>query len=407
MRFNLIIAAALLSLGILPAPARDEKPDKKFLQETIAAAENGDPAAQCALGACFESGAGMLKDLDQAAKWYRRAAAQGDAMAECALASCYERGQGVKKDLAEAAKFYTQAAEQGYTRAQLKLGAFYAEGTGVAKDLAQAYKWYQPAAAKGDETARKALRKLEKSLTSAQLAAAKQPPGRAAFSPAPEASKPALARSAPAPLTNNPLAQVLGVGFFITDDGFLITAAHLVKGTSPLALMTRAGRVTAKVVKLDATDGLALLKAEGKFTPLPVAPSRALRAGARLSLTTFLSSNVETFAPQVATGEVSSLVGAQDDPRYFQVAAPLGQAGLGAALTDQRGNVVGVLGTSPAMESTLPEGVHAAIKSSFLLAFLESVPELSARLPEPHLAAPDSNTVAESLPDASAQVLGY
>lgn len=153
MRFNLIIAAALLSLGILPAPARDEKPDKKFLQETIAAAENGDPAAQCALGACFESGAGMLKDLDQAAKWYRRAAAQGDAMAECALASCYERGQGVKKDLAEAAKFYTQAAEQGYTRAQLKLGAFYAEGTGVAKDLAQAYKWYQPAAAKGDETA--------------------------------------------------------------------------------------------------------------------------------------------------------------------------------------------------------------------------------------------------------------
>jgi len=114
VRFNLIIAAALLSLGILPAPARDEKPDKKFLQETIAAAENGDPAAQCALGACFESGAGMLKDLDQAAKWYRRAAAQGDAMAECALASCYERGQGVKKDLAEAAKFYTQAAEQGY-----------------------------------------------------------------------------------------------------------------------------------------------------------------------------------------------------------------------------------------------------------------------------------------------------
>jgi len=397
---------ALLGWGLGQAFAGDDKFDKKFIEETITAAEKGDATAQCALGACFEAGTGMLKDFEEAVKWYRRAAVQGDPMAECALGACYERGRGVSTDLAEAAKWYLQAAEQGYVRAQTKLGGFYAEGAGVKRDLAQACRWYEAAAAKGDETARKALPKLQKKMTSAQLAAAKQLPASPVFSAPGEASKP-LGVLASAPATNIPSTRGTGAGFFITSDGFLITAAHLVKGTPLIELMTSTGRVSAKVVKVDATDDLALLKAEGKFTPLPVAPSRTVRPGARVALTAFPASSPEALTPLKVVGEVGALSGAQDDPRFFQVTAPLGSAGSGSALTDERGNVVGVVLATTAHELGLAEGVHHALKSSFLLGFLESVPETAAKLAEPRAGTEDPKTVGEAVQASSVLVLVY
>ena len=401
-----MIAVALLGFGICQVTAGDEKLDKKFVEDTIVAAEKGDATAQCALGACFEAGKGMLKDYEEAAKWYRRAATQGDAMAECALAACYEKGRGVTQDLAEAAKWYTQAAEQGFTRAQTKLGGFYAEGTGVGKDLTQAYHWYSVAAAKGDEVARKALPKVQKKLTPAQLAAAKPALESAASVPSPVAGQKFSALPPPA-ATNHPATQGTGEGFFVTEDGFFITAAHLIKGTPLIQLVTQTGRVAAKVAKVDPVDDLALLKAEGKFTPLPVAPSRAVRAGARVVSVAFPVSHPEPLTALPANGQITALSGVSDDPRFFQAAIPLGPAGSGTALTDEHANVIGVLLASPLAETGLAEGVHQALKSSFLLGFLESVPEASAKLVEPHAGTVDPSTVTEAVQAGSALVLVY
>src|SRR5258707_1069717 len=66
---------------------------------------------------------------------------------------------------------------------------------------------------------------------------------------------------------SNPLAT--GTGFFITEDGFLITNAHVVEDAAQVRLVTSAGFLAAKVVKVDAANDLALLKAEGKFSSLP------------------------------------------------------------------------------------------------------------------------------------------
>ena len=59
---------------------------------------------------------------------------------------------------------------------------------------------------------------------------------------------------------------------------------------------------------------------------------------------------------------------------------------------DERGNVVGVVSAklsakaalaALAASGSLPENVSYAVKSSYLLSFLESVPEVSAKLKEP------------------------
>ena len=47
------------------------------------AAEEGDAAAQCYLGICYQTGQGVAQDYPQALKWLRRAADQNDAAAQC------------------------------------------------------------------------------------------------------------------------------------------------------------------------------------------------------------------------------------------------------------------------------------------------------------------------------------
>ena len=62
-----------------------------------------------------------------------------------------------------------------------------------------------------------------------------------------------------------------GTGFFITDDGYLISNNHVVRDATQVRLVTSTGTIAAKVVRVDAANDLALLKAEGKFSPLPIA----------------------------------------------------------------------------------------------------------------------------------------
>ena len=89
---------------------------------------------------------------------------------------------------------------------------------------------------------------------------------------------------------------------------------------------------------------------------------------------------------RAATGEIAALSGAQDDARYFQISVPVQPGNSGGALVDERGNVVGVVSAklsaraALAASGALPENVNYAVKSSFLLSFLESVPEVSAKL---------------------------
>ena len=47
-------------------------------------------------------------------KWYTKSAEQGFADAQCNLASCYQKGEGVSQDIEEAVKWWKKAAEQRY-----------------------------------------------------------------------------------------------------------------------------------------------------------------------------------------------------------------------------------------------------------------------------------------------------
>jgi S1-C subfamily serine protease len=204
-----------------------------------------------------------------------------------------------------------------------------------------------------------------------------------------------------------------GTGFFITEDGFLITNEHVVKDAVQIRLVTRSATIAARVVKVDPANDIALLKAEGAFALVPVAASRSVKMGSTVAVVGFPNIGLQGFAPKLAKGEIASLSGAQDDARYFQISVPVQPGNSGGALVDERGNVVGVVSAklnaaAPlAASGALPENVNYAVKSSFLLSFLESLPEASAKLKEPNTKEQKFEDVVKSAEQATVLVLVY
>jgi len=211
-------------------------------------------------------------------------------------------------------------------------------------------------------------------------------------------------------LPDNPKAT--GTGFFITDDGYLISNYHVVKDATKVRLLTSVGLIDAKVVLVDAANDLALLKAKGKFSSLPISPSRTAQLGGTVATIGFPNTGLQGFAPKLAKGEIASLSGAADDPAIFKSACRCSRAiragrwwmngATSSASCRQTGCVVAL-----AASGQLPENVNYAVKSSFLLGFLESVPDVSAQLKEPNSQPEKFEDVVKSAQQAAVLVLVY
>ena len=330
--------------------AQQNDADRKFVEATKVKAENGDKISQCALAEWYANGRlGLIKDDEEAIKWYRKAAEQGFAEAQYNLGVCYGTGEGVTMDEVEAVNWYRKAADQRYAPAQSNLGVMYETGQGVAKNYTEAVKWYRKAAEQGDATAQcnlagcyyfgkgiladyaeaykwnalAAAQGHEKAVKGADLFRQTFTPNQIA-----EGQRRAAAfvprNEIPSSTSSNSTSQInpsfSGTGFFITEDGYLISNYHVVKDAVKVRLVTSAGLIDAKVVSVDAANDLALLKADGRFAPLPIAASRTVNLGGTVATIGFPNIGLQGFAPKLAKGEIASLSGAADDPRYFQSA---------------------------------------------------------------------------------------
>ncbi|MBI5773624.1 MAG: SEL1-like repeat protein [Verrucomicrobia bacterium] len=385
--------------------AKDEVEAAKWYRK---ASEQNLAKAQYNLGVCYVNGEGVAKDYVEAVKWYRKAAEQNNAEAQNNLGGCYAKGRGVAKDEVEAVKWWRKAAEQNLASAQYNLGVCYAFGEGVAKDYVEGYKWFLLAAAQGDEGAKKNMAVSENRLTREQIAEgqklAREFKPRTTPPTDGDGSSTSIGQTRP---------ESSGTGFFITEDGFLITNEHVAGNGAQVRLVTSAGLISARVVKVDAANDLALLKAEGRFAALPVAASRGVKLGGTVATVGFPNIGLQGFAPKLAKGEVASLSGEGDDARYFQISVPVQPGNSGGALVDERGNVVGVVSAklnaraALAASGALPENVNYAVKSGYLLTFLESVPEVAAKLKEPGTKERKFEDVVKAAEQAAVLVLVY
>lgn len=85
---------------------------------------------------------GIPENLDEAVKWYRKAAENGHARAQYVMGKSYHSGEAVPKDQVEAFKWWRKAAEQGHATSRFNLGVMYFLGRGTAKDFSEAARWF-------------------------------------------------------------------------------------------------------------------------------------------------------------------------------------------------------------------------------------------------------------------------
>jgi localization factor PodJL len=196
-------------LGTVQIPPTERLPDAIGGPGLRAAALKGDPTAAYEVGVRFAEGKGVASNLDEAAKWYGRAAKAGVVPAIFRLGTLYEKGLSVTKDINIARQYYLQAAERGAAKAmhnlavldadgggkganyasaaqwfrkaaergiadsQFNLGILYARGIGVEQNLPESFKWFSLAAAQGDADAARKRDDVAKRLDAQSLAAAK------------------------------------------------------------------------------------------------------------------------------------------------------------------------------------------------------------------------------------------
>jgi S1-C subfamily serine protease len=169
----------------------------------------------------------------------------------------------------------------------------------------------------------------------------------------------------------------------------------------------------AEVVRVDDASDLALLKVAGTFDALPVLSSRSARLGATVATVGFPNVGLQGFEPKLSKGDISSLAGIQDDVRFFQISVPVQPGNSGGALVDERGNVLGVvtaqLDQEAALQSTgtLAQNVNYAVKSSYLLSFLEAVPEASAEMPDAKTHEQKFEAVVDDVKKSTVLIIGY
>ena len=101
-------------------------------------------------------------------------AEQGDPAAQFALGAQYATGDNVPQDYSQAVSWFSKAAEQGHVLAQATLGAYYMAGRGVPVDLSKAYFWSILAQAGGDQASEYRINILKSRLTPSEISAVKQ-----------------------------------------------------------------------------------------------------------------------------------------------------------------------------------------------------------------------------------------
>lgn len=384
---------AMYFVGWLYMVGENGKGDsKQMLVWLEKAAESGQVEAQRLLGTIYYSGHGdVSQDAYKAVKWFTEGAKQDDAACLYFLGTAYAQGEALSKNWKVAVDLWTAAAEQGYAPAQYELGNAHCRDDGeTSPNYPLAYAWFRLAAIQGDDKAGMYADDLARQFISQEMLA-KANALIEQFSPrqpTPYVSSPSEPRH---PL-NMSEVKGMGTGFFITENGYLVTNAHVVAGAEACEVHLRTNqRFPATVVAQNEDEDLAILKvAVNHQRCLPILSSQSVRLGTSVATVGFPNVTVQGFSPKLSKGDVSALSGIQDNPSWFQISVPIQPGNSGGALFDEDGNVVGVIcalldqNVAIATTGTLASNVAYAVKSNLLLDLISTVPGLNAQLMPPN-----------------------
>jgi 2-alkenal reductase len=175
---------------------------------------------------------------------------------------------------------------------------------------------------------------------------------------------------------------VSGTGFFITNDGYIITNNHVVEGTQEVEIILSDGtQQTADIVGSDPYSDIAVLKAEGNIPAVAaLGNSDALDPGESVIA---IGSPLGDFKNTVTVGVVSATGRSIDTGKGYsienliQTDAAINQGNSGGPLVNLAGEVIGVntLVVRQSPSGSVAEGLGFAIPMNTARAIAEQIIE--------------------------------
>ncbi len=171
--------------------------------------------------------------------------------------------------------------------------------------------------------------------------------------------------------------QYGGTGFAISNNGYIATNAHVIKGADSIHVVSHEGRsLKARIVYKDPECDLAVLKIEDstfKMPPLPFAlSSKAAPLGEEIYTLGYPRNEIV-----YGKGYISAETGFEGDSSSYQLTLPVNPGNSGGPLIDAQGYILGIISG----KQSASDNIAFAVKSTSLLNMIDSLPADFPRKP--------------------------
>ena len=171
-----------------------------------------------------------------------------------------------------------------------------------------------------------------------------------------------------------------GSGFFINNDGYIVTNAHVGEGCRYLKAHFDAKTYSAIMVERNKSKDLAIVKISHKnLNHATFYPNLTIKSGAKIVAVGYPLRGLLATEPHVFLGAITATKGLFDNPNHFQVSTPIQPGNSGGPVLDLSGNVIGVIVATidtievAQMIGSIPQNVNFAISANTLINYLDSI----------------------------------
>ena len=169
------------------------------------------------------------------------------------------------------------------------------------------------------------------------------------------------------------ISVATGTGFFVSSDGKIVTAYHVVEDADTISVTTSSGRVeTATLVHFSRAADIAFLKADVSDQEfITFSKSNPPSSGTSVFTIGFPVKQVLGDEPKFSDGAISAMSGLGGDSTLMQITIPIQPGNSGGPVVTESGEVVGVVTSSASIlqfaktSGTLPQNVNWAVKSEY------------------------------------------
>jgi S1-C subfamily serine protease len=177
-----------------------------------------------------------------------------------------------------------------------------------------------------------------------------------------------------------------GTGFFVSPDGIIMTAKHVVQNKTRVSVLFDGKLYEAKVLKEDAVNDLALISIERNSTPfLRLAKSENIPVGLQVFAIGFPQLNIQGLTPKFSMGIINSDRGLKGSAKHYQFSASIQKGSSGGPLMGPDTLVVGIIESKlGALQGAIgeknvidvPQNINFAIKSALTKEIIAGLPTI-------------------------------